>query len=95
MQVVEIEKSKKIPKIIDKIKFDAIPEEKLTSLSKANHTNLLKIAIENSDAVIKGSEKISEEIENYLKDNKLPVLEYQPIEDYVEAYSDFYLTKVL
>ncbi len=82
-------------KIIDKIKFDAIPEEKLTSLSKANHTNLLKIAIENSDAVIKGSEKISEEIENYLKDNKLPVLEYQPIEDYVEAYSDFYLTKVL
>ena len=44
--------------LVEKIKFDSIPEEKLKSLSKVNHNNLIKIAIENSDAVIKGSENI-------------------------------------
>jgi len=81
--------------LVEKIKYDSISEDKLNSLSKANHTNLLKIAIENSDAVIKGSENIPEEIEKHIADNQIPVLEYQSVEDYGEAYSNFYLTKVL
>jgi len=81
--------------LVEKIKYDTISEEKLNSLSKASHTNLLKIAIENSDAVIKGSENISEEIEKHIGENQIPVLEFQAAEDYKEAYSNFYLTKVL
>lgn len=81
--------------LVEKIKYDAIPEEKLNSLSKASHTNLIKIAIENSDAVIKGSENIPEEIEKQIDENQIPVLEFQAAEDYKEAYSNFYLTEVL
>ena len=81
--------------MIKKISFDSISEEKLKSLSKANHTNLLKIAIENSDAVIKGSENISKEILAHIATSDTPVLEYHPVDDFTEAYADFYLTKVL
>ncbi|HHC78985.1 MAG TPA: glycogen synthase [Flavobacteriia bacterium] len=81
--------------LVDKIKYDAIAEDKLSTLSKASHSNLLKIAIENSDAVIKGSEHLSEEIEKYIQENKIPVLAFQSEEDYNEAYSNFYLTEVL
>ncbi len=81
--------------LVDKIKYDAIAEDKLSTLSKASHSNLLKIAIENSDAVIKGSEHLSEEIEKFIQENKIPVLAFQSAEDYNEAYSNFYLTEVL
>ncbi|MGB5361680.1 MAG: glycogen/starch synthase, partial [Aureibaculum sp.] len=81
--------------LIEKIKFDSISEEKLKSLSKVNHTNLIKIAIENSDAVIKGSENLPKEIETHIKEKQIPVLEFQSSEDYSEAYSNFYLTEVL
>jgi len=77
--------------LAEKIKFDAIPDEKLNSISKVNHNNLIKIAIENSDAVIKGSENIPEEIENFIVENTIPVLDFQTAED----YSNFYLTEVL
>ena len=81
--------------MVEKIKFDAIPEEKLKSLSKADHSNLLKIAIENSDAVIKGSEELSDEIENHIKTTQTPALDFQPFDNFTEAYSNFYLTEVL
>src|SRR5210317_1980668 len=48
--------------LADKVKFDKIDANKTTILKLPNHTNILKSAIENSDAVIKGSESISEEL---------------------------------
>ncbi|MCK0130173.1 glycogen/starch synthase [Flavobacteriaceae bacterium F08102] len=82
--------------LVDKIKFDDIAEDKLTSLlPKPNHANLLKIAIENSDAVIRGSEGLPEEIESHIAACNVAALDYQSPEDYAEAYSNFYLTEVL
>ena len=83
-------------KFVDKIKFDEISEEKLTSLNpQSNHTNLLKIAIENSDAVIKGSEDLPSEVLDHIVSKDIPVLDFQSAEDYAETYSNFYLTEVL
>ncbi len=81
--------------MVEKIKFDSISEEKLISLNKADHSNLLKIAIENSDAVIKGSEELSDEIETHIKTTETPALDFQPFDNFTEAYSNFYLTEVL
>ena len=55
----------------------------------------VKIAIENSDAVIKGSEELNDKITSIIDNLEIPVLDYQPIESFTEAYSDFYLNKVL
>ena len=81
--------------MINKIKFDQIAEEKLESFVNGNVDSFVKIAMENSDAVIRGSEELSDEISKFIDKLDIPVLDYQPIEGFTEAYADFYLNKVL
>jgi len=80
---------------IKKIKFDSISEDKLKPLENGNGNCLLKIAIENSDAIIKGSEELSNDITKYIEKLKVPVLDFHPQDDFSEAYINFYLNKVL
>ncbi len=82
-------------KFIKKIKFDQIPDEKLKSLQGVNSDCLIKIAIENSDAVIFGSEDLSEEITSHISNFNIPVLDFQSLDNFTEAYSNFYLNEVL
>ncbi len=82
--------------IVDKIKFDDIDSTKLNTLKTPNYSNLLKIAIDNSDAVIKGTEKLPKQIEDYLEKIDLPILDYIDDENnFEELYIDFYKNKVL
>ncbi len=79
----------------DKIRFDKIDEAKAANLQDPTHTNILKSAIENSDAVIIGSENMAEEIATCITENNTPVLEFQSEEVLAEAYLDFYTNTVL
>jgi len=81
--------------LVDKIKFDKISEDKITTIETSNHTNILKSAIENSDAIIKGSESLSEELITFIEEKEKPVLEYQSEETLTEAYLNFYANDVL
>ena len=81
--------------VSDKIKFDAIDDQALTPLKNPTFENVMKIAINNSDAVIVGSEDISEELQTFLKAQDKPVLSFQQKEDMEREYLDFYQTKVL
>ena len=76
--------------MMNKILFDEIDDSYITELSKPNYENLMKVAIDSSDAVIKGSENISSEINEYLKKYKKPILEFQPFDSFTEPYMDFY-----
>ena len=82
-------------KLIDKIRFDGINDEKLQTISKTTYNNLIKIAIENSDAVIKGSENIPQEIAEFIDQKEIPVLGHQSGDDLSDIHSNFYLTEVL
>ena len=82
-------------KLIEKIKFDQIEQGKLDSFENGNGDSFVKVAIENSDAVIRGSEELSDDINSMLDKLEIPVLDYHPIEGFTEAYADFYLNKVL
>ncbi|WP_117880048.1 glycogen/starch synthase [Aureibaculum luteum] len=82
-------------KLKDKIRFDGINDEKLQSISTTSYNNLMKIAIENSDAVIKGSETIPEEIAEFINQKEIPLLGHQAGEEPSDIYSNFYLTEVL
>jgi starch synthase len=55
----------------------------------------MKIAIDNSDAIIKGSNELPKELDTYLEATEKPVLEYFPIENFADHYTEFYNTKVL
>ena len=62
---------------------------KISTIETPNHTNILKSAIENSDAIIHGSETISEELTSFIEEKEMPVLEYQS-ENLKESYLNFY-----
>lgn len=81
--------------MIKKIKFDNIDEKAIEVLDKPTYNNIMKVAIDHSDALIKGSAEIPKELEDYLKDSKKPVLDYYPIEEFADPYTEFYNTKVL
>ncbi|MGJ8743369.1 glycogen/starch synthase [Polaribacter sp.] len=75
--------------LANKVKFDLVSDDKITTLKTPNHTNILKSAIENSDAIILGSETIAEELTSFIKEKDLPVLAYLP-ENLKENYLNFY-----
>ncbi|CAI8177537.1 MAG: Glycogen synthase [Polaribacter sp. SA4-10] len=77
------------PKLSSKIKFDKISEDKITTIKKPNHTNILKSAIENSDAIIYGSEDMPDDVISFIADQNKPVLEFQS-DDLKEPYLNFY-----
>ncbi len=81
--------------IVDKLLFDDIDEHKLTSLKNPSYSNLLKIAIENSDAIIKATDKLPKTLEAYIDTLDKPVLEYLDPEKFENAYLDFYRTLFL
>ncbi|RYH76032.1 glycogen synthase [Flavobacteriaceae bacterium 144Ye] len=76
--------------MICKVKFDNIDEEIVKVLDTPNYNNLMKIAIDHSDALIKGSQEIPNELEDYLKASKKPVLDYFSPEEFSEPYTEFY-----
>ncbi|WP_223032511.1 glycogen/starch synthase [Hanstruepera marina] len=79
----------------DKIKFDNIDSEAIKALEKPTYNNLMKIAIDHSDALIIGSEEIPEELTTHLKDSQKPILKYKSKDEFSEAYTEFYNNEVL
>lgn len=75
--------------LAEKVRFDKIDESKINGLEVPNHTNLLKSAIENSDAIIYGSEEIEDELKSLIEEKNLPTLEYQG-EEMSDSYLEFY-----
>ncbi|MEM5563597.1 glycogen/starch synthase [Psychroserpens sp. AS72] len=81
--------------MINKVKFDNIDDDKIKGLEKPTYNNLMKIAIDNSDALIKGSNELPKELSEYLDASEKPVLDYFPIEDFADHFTEFYTTRVL
>ena len=81
--------------MIHKLKFDGIDEDMIKTLETPSYNNIMKVAIDHSDALIKGSSEIPKELEDYLKASKKPVLEYFSIDDFADPYAEFYQTQVL
>lgn len=78
-----------------KVLFDGMENEDVKYLKKPDFTNILKTAVENSDAAIIGGDNIPEELSKYLNSINKPVLPYKNREEMAQAYQDFYTTKVL
>ena len=78
-----------------KVLFDGLENEQVKHLKKPNYVNLMKTAIENSDAAIIAGDNIPQELKKFLKKQERPVLEYKNKEEFAQAYQEFYTTKVL
>ncbi len=82
-------------KMKNKILFDGISEESITHLETPTYNNLLKVAVDFSDAIILAAEEISEDLSDYITNLQKPLLPYVPLQEFEEAYANFYSTEVL
>lgn len=73
-----------------KVKYEGITDKELKYFKKGNYVNLIKAAIDYSDAVVIGHPDIHPEIAAYLTKLDKPVLGYKKEEEYIDAYNDFY-----
>jgi starch synthase len=78
------------PKFTRKVKFDGIEDKDLEIIKNPEFINIAKIAFKYSDGVIKGSKSLLPDLEDVIKKLKIPLLDYQSTEDYIDAYSVFY-----
>jgi len=81
--------------MIDKISFDGIPKESIEALAEPNYNNLLKVAVDFSDAVILAAEEIPEDLQKHISNLQKPVLPYVSLQEFEEVYANFYSTEVL
>ncbi len=73
-----------------KIIIDGITNKDLIHYKKPSYVSISKAAIDFADAIIYGREKINDEVEKYLKSLDKPVLDYQSMDTYIDAYDEFY-----
>jgi starch synthase len=81
--------------MFNKVKFDNINEDVIKVLEEPTYVNLMKVAVDYSDALIVGSENIPNDLETYLKASEKPILEYKSKDEFGEAYKTFINTSVL
>lgn len=70
--------------------MDGIEEKDVKDYQETSFVGLNKAAMNASDAVIKTSETINPELEDYFQQLDKPTLDYKNKEEYVKAYSSFY-----
>ncbi len=82
-------------KLVKKIEFDGVPAESLAALTNPDYHALTLSTIEHSDALIKGSSELPKIIDDACENSGKPLLSFHPIDDFADAYIDFYESKVL
>ena len=79
----------------DKLLFDKIPENIVECLGDPSCDNVMRSAIENSDALIIGSDDISSVLTEFIESSGKPFLPFVPKDSFAEAYTNFYKNHVL
>ena len=77
-----------------KMIIPGIKNKDLDILKPANGINLAKLAIQNADGIICGSQELPGELESFVAASKLPVLPFTDQSDpaYIKEYNQFYDT---
>lgn len=81
--------------MINKVRFDGIPNEAITDLETPNYENIMKTTILNSDAVIIASEGVSSSLTKYIESSNKPFLTLKSKEEFAVAYTEFYKNMLL
>ncbi|WP_445383813.1 glycogen/starch synthase [Robiginitalea sp. IMCC43444] len=83
------------PELSKKIAFDNISADRSSVVDPPTYNNLLKVALDYSDAIILAAEEIPDELQEYATNLQKPVLPFVPLQEFEEAYANFYTTEVL
>ena len=81
--------------MINKVKFDEIPQEAIADLETPNYENIMKASILHSDAVIVASPNVSPSLTKFIESSGKPFLPFASKDGFAEAYTEFYKNEVL
>jgi starch synthase len=73
-----------------KVLMDGLSADDVKGLEDPNYVSLTKLAMQYSDAVMKSSTTLHDDIEKAFKSLSKPTLDYKSPEEYIEAYDNFY-----
>lgn len=73
-----------------KLESEGIPGKDIELLKNPSYYNYMRTAIDLSDGVIIGSQKINNDVDSYLKQSDKQYLPYQGTDNYINSYSEFY-----
>jgi starch synthase len=73
-----------------KIKIDGITNKDITHYQTPTYTNILKAAIDFSDAVFVSSSNLNPEIKTYLERSSKPKMEMVTLDNHIQVYNDFF-----
>jgi len=73
-----------------KLLVEGVEPEDVMVVNDPTYLNVSKLAIDYSDGVIQGTEKINAGVKDYIKSSGKLFLDYQPKETYIDAYNEFY-----
>ena len=76
--------------MINKIKFDGVPQDAIQDLELPNYENLIKAAVKHSDGVIIASENVSGSLTKFIQSSEKPFLPFASKDKFTEAYTNFY-----
>lgn len=77
-------------KFKEKAIVEGVDAEDVKLLEDPTYISLNKLAIDQADGIIIGSENIDPELKSYVEASGKPFLDYKNKDEYVDAYSDFY-----
>lgn len=78
------------PGLKEKVMMPGLDASLLDTIEDPTYENILKLAINSSEAVVIGDEKYNENALNYAKESGKAVMEYPGEEGFVEKYDAFY-----
>jgi starch synthase len=73
-----------------KFLMEGMNEKDVKDLKNPTYEAMTIAAINKSDAIIRGTEKLNSKIESHIKKSGKMMLDYQDPENYIDAYNDFY-----
>lgn len=76
----------------DKLMLEGIEDSDIEAIKnqEVNFEDLTKLAMKYSDGVVQGSETINSELIKAAQESSLPFLQYQPADNYIDSYNEFY-----
>ena len=81
--------------MINKVRFDGIPDEAISELEVPNYENIMKTTIRNSDAVIIASDGLSPSLTKFIESSDKPFLPLKFKDEFAVAYTEFYQNMLL
>ncbi|HRX12296.1 MAG TPA: glycogen/starch synthase [Draconibacterium sp.] len=83
-------KNKLNSRFSEKLLLEGVDKDDVKVINDPTFVNVSKLAVNFSDAVVKGTSRIDTDVEKYIQSTGKLFLEYQSPETYIDAYNDFY-----